>query len=69
MIRIPRKRTLAALAVAAGLLGAAAPAGAHTSPVSDGSSNTIMFSLPEVDDEVHADGIIAILIGAKARGS
>jgi hypothetical protein len=61
-------RTLATAAVVAGLLAAAAPAGA----AHDGTSNTMFgvkaappsFSLPEVDDEVGASGIIAILIGA-----
>jgi hypothetical protein len=61
-------RLLATLAVAVALLVSAAPAGA----ADDGLSNTLMgakaapwFSVPEVDDEVAANGIIAILIGLK----
>ena len=54
---------LAALSIAGALLVAAAPAGAQ--PISDGTSNTVMFSMPEVDDEVQARGIIAVLIGLK----
>ena len=38
------KRTLATLAVAAGLLAAAGPASAATHSISDGTSNTIMFA-------------------------
>jgi hypothetical protein len=60
------KRRLAALAVAAGLLVAAPPAGAHAG-VADGTSNTVMLATPDGGGAAQADGIIAILIGVKGR--
>ena len=68
MFSIACKRPLAALAVAGGLLVAAAPAGANVeSPkraISDGTSNTVFFAAVKEPQTPRADGIIAILIGA-----